>query len=168
MTKEIKWLTVLDVEEQTKIPNATIRRYIRNHGHHFNIRKDGKNYFLSSESIPIIQEIRKHYDGGKSLKQVEETLVKKGSPLIITVVENDEQMTVSASEVLQDIKKTLYEQNQIIQSLVEQVEKQQLYIDTRLEERDQRLLIALRESQEIKQIAASTEKKKNWFTRLFN
>jgi DNA-binding transcriptional MerR regulator len=165
MNENIEWLTVLAVEKQTNIPNATIRRYIRNHGHHLNIRKKGKSYFIASESIKIVLNIRKQYDDGKSLEQVEKALIQKGNPVTITVTEEDEQMTVNVGEALQDVKKAVNEQNKIIQSLVEQMQKQQEYINTKLEERDRMLMAAIRETQESKkQIAvAELKKEKQWY-----
>lgn len=156
MNKDIEWLTVLAVEKQTKIPNATIRRYIRNHGHHLNIRKKGKSYTIAPESIPIVLNIRKQYDDGKSLEQVEETLFQTGNPVTITVNAEDKQVTINVGEALQDMKKAMHEQNKIIQSLVDQMQKQQDYIDNRLEERDKKLIAAIRENQESrKQVAVA-------------
>jgi hypothetical protein len=162
MNKDNEWLTVLDIEKQIKIPNATIRRYIRNHGHHLSIRKKGKTYFIASESIPIVLEIRKQYEEGKSLEQVEEAFIQKGSPLTITVTADDEQMTVNLGEVLLDMKKAVHEQNKVIESLVNQMQKQQEFIDTRLEERDRMLMAAIRENQESrKQAAVAAQEKEN-------
>lgn len=157
MNKDVEWLNVLAIEKQTKIPNATIRRYIRNHGHHLNIRKKGKSYFIASESIPIVLNIRKQYDDGKSLEQVEEALLQTGKPVIITVNVDDKQVTVNVGEALQDMKKAMHEQNKIIQSLAEQMQKQQEYIDTKLEERDRKLMAAIRENQESRKQVAVTD-----------
>lgn len=157
MNKDNEWLTVLAVEKQTEIPNATIRRYIRNHGHHLNIRKKGKSYTIAPESIPIVLDIRKQYDDGKSLEQVEEILFQTGNPVTITVNADNKLMTVNVGEALQDIKKAMNEQNKLIESLIDQMKKQQKYIDTRLEERDRMLMVAIRENQESrKQIAVAT------------
>ncbi len=160
MHKDNEWLTVLTVEKQTKIPNATIRRYLRNHGHHLNVRKKGKSYLIDSESIPTILEIREQYDAGKSHEQVEETLTQKGKPMIITVTADDKQMTVNVGEALQDMKLAMHEQSNVIQSLVEQIQSQQKYIDTKLEERDRKLMAALRENQESRNQVAVTDYKK--------
>lgn len=159
MNEDVEWLTVLATEKQTNIPNATIRRYIRNHGHHLNVQKKGKSYFIASESIPIVLTIRKHYDDGKSLDQVEKALVDTGTPVTITMNDDGKQVTVSVGDALQDMNKAMHEQNKVIQSLVEQVQRQQEYIDIRLEERDRNLMAAIRENQESrKQIAADQEK----------
>ena len=164
MNKDVEWLTVLAVEKQTKIPNATIRRYIRNHGHHLNVQKKGKSYFIASESIPIVLNIRKQYDDGKSLDQVEETLLQTGNPVTITVNADGKQMTVNVGEVLQDMNKTMHEQNKVIQSLVEHMQKQQEYIDTKLEERDRKLMTAIRENQESRKQIAATDQEREIIT----
>lgn len=168
MNKDNEWLTVLTVETQTKIPNATIRRYIRNHGHHLNIRKKGKSYLINSESISIILEIRKQYDDGKNHEQVEEALSQQGKPMIITVTADDKQMTVDIGEALQDMQLAVQEQNKVIQLLIEQVQTQQKYIDTKLEERDRKLMAALRETQESRNQVIVTDypnpgKNKKWY-----
>ncbi|MCJ7983641.1 MerR family transcriptional regulator [Priestia sp. OVL9] len=150
MHKEVEWLTVATIEKQTGIPNATVRRYIRNHGHHLNIRKKGKSYLIANESIEIMEQIRKLYDDGKTLEQVEETLINTGTPMTVTVIEEDERMTVNVGEALQTLDKRLDEQNTLIQSLVEQMNKQQAFIENKLMERDQRLIEAIRENQEAK------------------
>lgn len=156
MHKEVEWLTVATIEKQTGIPNATVRRYIRNHGHHLNIRKKGKSYLIANESIEIMEQIRKLYDDGKTLEQVEEALINTGTPMTVTVIEEDERMTVNVGEALQTLDKRLDEQNTLIQSLVEQMNKQQVFIETKLLERDQRLIEAIRENQEAKKQVAAT------------
>jgi hypothetical protein len=164
MNKDMEWLTVLDVEKQLKIPNATIRRYIRNHGHHLNIRKKGKSYFIAFESIPIVLDIRKQYDEGKNQEQVEESFIQKGSPVTITVTADDKQVTVNIGEALQDMKKAIHEQNKIIESLVVQMKKQQDYIDNKLEERDRKLMAAIRDNQESRKQIAATDQEKERIT----
>lgn len=160
MNKDIEWLTVLDVEKQTRIPNATIRRYIRNHGHHLNIKKKGKSYSIASESTQIMLNIRQLYEDGKNLEQVEDALIEAGIPVTITVTEDDKQMTVNIGEALQDMQKAMNEQTKIIQSLVEQIKKQQEYI----EERDKRLISGIKENEEsIKQVAAANHEEKNLY-----
>ncbi len=178
MHKEVEWLTVLAIEKQLGIPNATIRRYIRNHAHHLNVRKKGKSYYIADESINIMERIRSLYDEGKTLEQVEEALVKAGTPVTVTVIEDDERMSVNVGETLVSLDKRIDEQNKIIRALVEQMQqqqealhKQQSFITSTLEERDKRLLEVIRETQETKkQIASASheEPKKGWFSRLFS
>jgi len=165
-----EWLSVIAIEKQTGIPNPTIRRYINNHGHHLNVSKKGKGYLVALDSIPVMLEIRKLYDEGKTMEQVNDTFAKRDIPMIITMSESNKEVSVNVSEALQDLQKSVNEQNEVIRSLVEQLQKQQEYIDTKLEDRDKRLIQVMRESQEAKkQIAVSQEvnTKKGWFARIF-
>jgi DNA-binding transcriptional MerR regulator len=167
-----KWFSVMDIEKKTGIPDATIRRYIRNHGYHLQIKKRGKSYLIANESLTTIKTIRSLYDKGKQLEDIEETLRKMNMPVTVTVTENEKEMTVSSSEVLIQLQKDMNEQKKFNQSLLETLQKQQEYINTRLEERDRILLESIRELQETKkQIASSEEekkKKKGFFSSLFN
>lgn len=172
MDKEKKWFSVLEVEKQTGIPNQTIRRYINNHGVYLNPKKRGKGYYLAEESIKVIQEIRKLYDEGMTAQLVNDTLLERNIPMTITINEGEEKVSVHVSEALQDLKKGMDEQNKVIRSLVEQMKKQQEYIDNKLEERDRKLIESLREIQEgKKQITAaeneevklSLDQQKKWY-----
>lgn len=169
MNREKEWFSVLDIEKQTGIPNQTLRRYINNHGHHLNVKKQGKAYYLADESIKVIQEIRKLYEEGMTAQQVNDTLVERAIPMTITISDGEQKISVHVGEALQDLKESINEQNKVIRSLVEQVQKQQEYIDTKLEDRDRRLIESLREMQETKKGIASAqeEKKKGFFARLF-
>lgn len=175
MEREKKWFSVLDIEKQTGIPNQTIRRYINNHGIYLNPKKRGKGYYLTEESIKVIQKIRKLYDEGMTAQLVNDTLQERNIPMTIVVNEGEEKSSIQINEVLQEFKKSMDEQNEVIRSLVEQIKKQQEYIDNKLEERDLRLIESTKEIQEAKkQIAAVNQgeikekkKKKGWLTRIF-
>ncbi len=165
---EKEWFNVLEVEKQTGIPNQTIRRYINNHGVYLNPKKRGKSYYLSKESIKVIQEIRKLYSEGLTAQLVNDTLQEKKLPMTITVSAGEEKVSAQISESLQNMQKSIDEQNEVIRSLAEQIKNQQEYIDCKMEERDRRLIKAMKESMEVKkQIAVSQEQKKSWWKKLF-
>jgi len=68
-----EWLTVVaEIEKETGIPDTTVRRYIRSHGHNFKLKKEGKSYLVASESVEIMKQIREWYAEGKQAKQVED------------------------------------------------------------------------------------------------
>lgn len=161
------WFYVTDVEKQTGIPNATIRRYIRNHGHHLKIKKRGKSYLISDESLPIIKNIRELYEQGKQLEDVEEALRKMNMPVTITMNDDERKMTVNANELLLQLQKDMNEQKKFNQLLLETLQKQQEYINTRLEERDQNLMKAINEILDSKKQIAAKEEKKGFFAKIF-
>lgn len=164
-----KWFSVMEIEKQTGIPDATIRRYIRNHGHHLQIKKRGKSYLIASETLTVIKKIRELYDKGKQSEDVEDILRYMNVPVTITMTDDEKEVTVNASEVLIQLQKDMNEQKNFNQSLLETLQKQQEYITIKLEERDRRLIESIREMQEVKKEIASSEekKKKGFFTRLF-
>lgn len=168
-----EWLTVLEIEKQTNIPNATIRRYIRNHGHHLKIKKQGKSYIVASESAEILKQIRDYYNDGRNTEQVEKELSKAGIPVTITVNDNDQTVNVNLAEALMQLQKDVNEQKEINRSLLEQMKKQE---ESQIK-RDQMLLQVIREMQETKKLAAAaqeqipkevhSERKKGFFSRFF-
>lgn len=157
-----KWFSVMEIEKQTGIPDATIRRYIRNHGHHLQIKKRGKSYLIASESLTVIKKIRELYDKGKQSEDVDDILRRMNIPVTITVTDDENEMTINASEVLVQLQKDMNEQKKFNQSLLETLQKQQEYISTKLEERDKRLMESIREIQAAKKETASTHSKKWW------
>lgn len=60
---------------------------------------------------------------------------------------------------MQDFKKTVNEQSEIIQALAEQIQIQQNYIKIKLKERDKALMVAIRENQEAKKQSLWRKKK---------
>ncbi|MGG3495162.1 hypothetical protein ABES08_04930 [Peribacillus simplex] len=81
-----------------------------------------------------------------------------------------EPATVNVAGAVQDMQKSIDEQTKVIQSLVEQIQKQQEYINNKLEEKDRRLMAGIKENEEsIKQVAVTNheEEKKGWLARLF-
>ncbi|KIL72276.1 hypothetical protein [Bacillus badius] len=166
-----KWFTVAEIEKETGIPDATVRRYIRNHGHNFQLKKKGKSYLVTSESVEIMKQIREWYAGGKQAEQVEENLAKAGIPMTVTVTDEEEVVTVNVAETLQDMKKSMAEMNEKYDELMKAFKLQQEYIDQKLEARDQKLMEALNHSLEIRKELASgkqeEEKKKGFWARLF-
>ena len=160
MTDTEKWLPVIEVEKQTGIPDATIRRYIRNHGHHLQIKKRGKSYLIANESLSVIKKIRELYDKGKQSEGVEETLSQMNMPMTITMTDDEKEVTVNTGQVLIQLQKDMNEQKKFNQLLLERLDQQQEYIDNKLEERNQELTKSLRTLLEVKkQIAASAQKK---------
>lgn len=169
-----EWMTVLEIEKATKIPNASVRRYIRHHGHHLNIRKKGKSYQIARESIEIMEKIRRIYEDGKTTDQVEESLINMGNhPITIDVTDDEQTVAVDAGEALQELRNEIKDLKQShhdqMNELINRLDKQQEYIDYKLEERDHKLTQALNEDIKSKQEAATShdDKRKGWLAKLF-
>lgn len=168
-----KWFTVSELSKQISIPQPTIRRYIERHGHHLHVKKHHKSYLISEKSFPVIIRIRERYAEGMGTSQVEDHLASSGAPTIITVSDtsdSDNQVSVNALESLVLLEKSMSElmirseqQEKFNQLLLEKLNEQQAYIERSIKQRDEQLMIGLRE------LAAAKEKqqKRGWFSRLF-
>jgi predicted house-cleaning NTP pyrophosphatase (Maf/HAM1 superfamily) len=167
-----EWLSVTEIEKKTGIADSTVRRYIRNHGHHLQIKKRGKSYLIAPDSISIIQNIRELYEKGKQSEEVGEFLRKMNMPVTITMTDDEKQVTVNTSDVLIQLQKDMNEQKKFNQVLLERLEKQEQYISEHLEKRDQQLLKSIRETMEDKkrielELKEKEERPKGLFARLF-
>ncbi|MBM7645597.1 hypothetical protein JOD45_001815 [Scopulibacillus daqui] len=138
------WLSVTDVEKVTGIPNASIRRYIRNHGRHLIFKKDQKDYFIASESVKMMEIIYLFYANGMDTEQVEESLEE------MTIPKAEGENGPTSKELIEKI----YEQ-----SLLNQ--RQQQALDEKLKKRDEKLTAVLRRK-------TAMNEKPSFFKRLFN
>ncbi|MED3690735.1 MerR family transcriptional regulator [Peribacillus butanolivorans] len=164
-----EWFNVMEIEKQTGIADSTLRRYIRNHGHNLQIKKRGKSYLISGESIPVIKKIRELYDKGKQLEDIEEALRRLSVPVTITMTEDKQEVTVNVAEALQDMQKSMAELNQKYDELLNAYKEQQEYFDRKLEVRDQNLIEVLEEDIKSRRQSASSvevEEKKSFWQRL--
>ena len=68
------------------------------------------------------------------------------------------------SKLLEEFEEFKKNQMQFNQKLLERLEKQQSYIENSIDERDKKLMLAIKESMETRrQIVAEEEKKKPWW-----
>ncbi|RJS50258.1 hypothetical protein [Bacillus sp. PK3_68] len=78
-----------------------------------------------------------------------------GVPIIITIEDDEKQVSINLTEVIQ-------KHRELNERLLEQMKKQQEYIDQKLEARDQKLIEALNQSLEIrKELTISKQAEKN-------
>ncbi|MGG3879616.1 MerR family transcriptional regulator [Bacillus smithii] len=167
-----EWMTVSEVSEKINVPVETVRRYLRQFSLYLKVKKMHKKYLIHDDSLTVLETIRQLYAEGKNAEEIENILATSGATMTITVQGDDEWMTVNVAEELKDIKKSLEEQKQFNKQLLEQIQKQNEYINKRLEERDKLLMESLKQSLEkrrmmIEQTAAEKETPKGFFARLF-
>lgn len=103
-----EWISVSEVAKKTNIPEATVRRYIREHGFHLRVKKGHKSYQIYHESIDTLNQIREMYGKGLNMDEVNNMLADN-KPMIITVNEQDERMAVNVAEALMELKRSMDE-----------------------------------------------------------
>lgn len=155
-----EWLTVSEIEQQTKIPERTIRRYVNIHGHHIQTRKQGRAVYIAEHSIPLLQKIRDWYDAGWKSERVEDALSESGLPVTVTVDGQDVAMAASdalrelqkyVATVMGDMTEEVTKLRQEVAASREESSNLRSFIETSLEERDHRLMEALRAIQASKE-----------------
>ncbi|MDQ8737127.1 MerR family transcriptional regulator [Paenibacillus sp. LHD-38] len=157
----MKWYSVTELADTLKIPDATIRRYVRQHGHHIQVRKNHNVYQIAEESLPLLTKIRELYaTAGMMTDQVNEALAAAHVPIIMTVDDvNDrgEVVALNIPEALSRLEKSMIERMDRLENIVV---AQHVYIEDSLKVRDEQLMQGLR------QIAASKgeiQAKKKWW-----
>lgn len=167
------WLTFAQLEERTKIPHQTIRRYFDRHGHHLKTKKQHRSIFIHEDSLEILVGIREMYEKNYNVERIETELSNHG--FLTTIVVEDDEKKINAIEVLENLQKSnhklhekMSKQEEFNLLLLEQIKKQQEYIENSLKKRDENLMAALKQSLEVKkQIATSEEEKKSWWSKIF-
>jgi DNA-binding transcriptional MerR regulator len=171
-----EWITVSEVSEKINVPVETVRRYLRQFSLYLKVKKVHKKYLVHDDSLTVLETIRQQYAEGKNAEEIENFLATSGATMTITVKndDDDEWVTVSVANELKDIKKALEEQKQLNQQLLEQIQKQNEYINNRLEERDKLLMESLKQTLEQRKMmieqaaAAEKDQSKGFFARLFS
>jgi len=160
MIMEQEWLTITEAEQETGIPERTLRRYIDRHGHRLPIRRQHRVYEVSTEALPLLREIRAYYERGLTAERVEEELGRANVPATITIA--DTGQAVTPTEAINTLLNTvagmageIAELKEQLAATTELVQKQ----DQKADERDQRLMQVLREVRE--------RRNKSFWQRLF-
>lgn len=177
---ENNYLTVAEMENETKIPHQTIRRYMKIHGHYLVMKKSHKSFLIHKDSVKTLNVIRSLYAAGKTNKQVDDHLINNGFALNLDNENNHEHVSnVVSGGALQELKndmnglhEKLNEQEKfnrlLLEKMVEQnerIESQQKYIDEKLRKRDELLLKSMREILEVKSLnpPVQQQEKKKWY-----
>jgi len=124
VTDEKDWLTVSELSKYLCIPDATLRRYIRQHGHRLKVKRRHKSYEIAKESVETLVQIREEYGKGKNVEAVEDMLLSIAAPMIVTVNDADERITVNLAEALSSLQEAVAEQMTIIQGLTQIIQEQ--------------------------------------------
>lgn len=170
-----KWLTFAQLEERTKIPHQTIRRYIDRHGHHLRTKKQHRSIYIQEDSLETLVAIREMYEKNYNVQRIETELANYG--FLTTIVIEDDEKKINAIDVLESLQKSnnelhekMKKQEEFNLLLLEQMKKQQEYIESTLKKRDEHLMSALKQTLETRKQVATTEevKEKNWWNKMFS
>lgn len=152
-------------------PNI-VRNWMKELRVHIPLEKNESGYNVFNEKALEVMKIIKqlHREQNYSIRQIEHYFATGGES--IKPVPSKEVGEILAEELkalkneVSRLREYSEKQENFNKLLIEQLQKQQDYIDNKLEKRDQQLLETIREVQESKALTASTESK-GFFARLF-
>ncbi|MFJ8357008.1 DUF3967 domain-containing protein [Bacillus paramycoides] len=152
-------------------PNV-IRNWMKELRMYIPLEKNESGYNVFNEKSLKQMKIVKQLHRGQnySIKQIEHYFATGGESIKPIPSKEVGEILAEELKILKDEVSKLREysekQEEFNKLLIEQLQKQQYYIDNKLEQRDQKLLETIREVQETKSLTVSTESK-GFFARLF-
>ncbi|MFD4863646.1 hypothetical protein [Streptomyces atratus] len=167
-----EWFTVTQTAEKTDIPPDTVRRYVRNHRTYLKTRKRSNSYQIHRDSLRIVHEIRRLYDTGMSVKDVDEQLGNI-HPMTIELV-NEQKKTRQTV----DVALALHEMKTGFMQVIEAQQKELRTAREELAAARQEINELTKDVNEVKNRKWSTlsiddvrkvmnEEKKSWWSKLF-
>lgn len=117
-------MSIKELAKQLNIPLATVRRYIRQHGHLLNMAKEDKNYVFGEDCIATFVQIREAYAQGLTAQEVERRFSPSGfEPSAATGEASGESVRVNIFQALSNLEQLMIErfeqQDQLLKSLAE-------------------------------------------------
>lgn len=159
-----------DVSTVLTIQESTLRKYcliLEKNGYEFLKNANGHRAYFDGDIILLKKFLELKEEADMTLEQASKSVIawKKGTT--ISVHDTEEKRYVSRyNDLVDEFKLFKRNQEEFNEKLLKQLEKQQEFINTRLEERDQRLLLSLKETMATKkqlELAAVEEQKKKWW-----
>jgi DNA-binding transcriptional MerR regulator len=196
-----KLMTIAEVAKELNIPESTARYYRDNFIDYIPSVGEGRKKRYRSETVEVLRFIAEGFKRKLTAIEIENGLsqmfprnfdIEQPTATTAAVVQQQSENEVKqyalqlqmaleqmgkTMQVIADQKEEITELRKHVADVEKKQQKQEDYINNKLEERDQKLIQSLRDSQETKklllevqeQIAASQEeKKKGFFARLFN
>ncbi|MDK8747717.1 DUF3967 domain-containing protein [Streptococcus agalactiae] len=157
-----------DMSTLLKIQESTLRKYcimLEEAGYKFHKNELGHRGFLHNDVIALkrLIEIKKHPD--MTIKQACNAVVTWIKETNVTDRDTDDITTSERHDeryngLLNEFKEFKVQQEQFNKELINQLQKQQEYIQNSLLERDKNLMKAIRETQETQKLIAAAEEEK--------
>ena len=167
MTEETKQIQAVygssDIADVLQIQESTLRKYcllLEKLGYEFLKNEQGHRAFFDQDIIVIRKMMRLKNEADMTLEEAAKSVIAWKNGYDIAVSDTEE---ARYNVLMEEFKAFQEQQHHFNQALLQEIRRQQTYIEHRLEERDRLLMESMRESLEArKEIAAATSKKKWW------
>ncbi|MEK5081123.1 DUF3967 domain-containing protein [Solibacillus sp. FSL W7-1436] len=152
------------VSKMLGVQESTLRKYcalMQKQQYEFNKNSVGHRVFYPKDVEVIKEIVTLKNSGSLTLSQAVKAILESD---IDDITDAAPIANPDYSKLLEVFETFKNNQMQFNQKLLEQLEKQQNYIENSIDERDKKLMLALKESMETRrQLAAEEEKKKSWW-----
>lgn len=157
-----------DIAANLNVQESTLRKYcliLEENGYEFLKNERGHRAFFDNDLITLKKFVVFKDEADMSLKQAAKAVVTWKNGFIVTERDTEENRYIARyDDLINEFKEFRESQNAFNQELLHQLQIQQQYIDNSLKERDQKLMMALKETLEAKkQPAITTAEKKKWW-----
>ena len=144
------------------VQSSTIRKYcalMQKYGYEFNKNSVGHRVFYKKDILIIKEIVELKNSGSLTLTEAVQTILNLD---IADITDIESMPSLSYEKILKEFEEFKNQQMEFNKKLLEQLEKQEDYIKNSINERDLKLIAAIKESIETrKQIAE--EKRKSWW-----
>lgn len=166
-----------DVCALLDIKESTLRKYagiLKNAGYEFHVNDKGQRGYFDKDVVVLRRFLEVKASSDMTLEQAANAVISwvEKSDMSLRVIRESE-IEKRYSNDISELKETIEKQNELLQALMQKMDRQQDYIDQSLEERDKKLMESIRISQETKQLlieseaAKDEERAKSFWSRLF-
>lgn len=170
MTEETKQIQAVygssDIADILHIQESTLRKYcllLEKSGYAFLKNEQGHRAFFDQDIIVVRKMMNLKNDTDMTVEEAAKSVVAWKNGHDIVVSDTEEARYIARYNVLMEEFKVFQEQqHHFNQELLQEIRRQQAYIEHRLEERDRLLLQSMRETLAVRKEIAATPKKKWW------
>lgn len=160
-----------DIADVLEIQESTLRKYcllLEKNGYEFLKNEHGHRAFFDDDVIVLRKMISFKNSADMTLEEAVKSVVAWKNGNVMSVRDTEEQRyIVRYNDLMEEFKvlKSFQEQQmEFNKELIEEIRRQQEYIENRLEERDRLLVQSMRETLEArKEIAAAEKEKRKWW-----
>lgn len=157
-----------DIAANLNIQESTLRKYcliLEENGYEFLKNERGHRAFFDNDLIALKKFVVFKDEADMSLKQAAKAVVTWNNGFSVTECDTEKSRYIARyNDLVNEFKEFRESQNTFNQELLYQLQKQEQYIENSLKERDQKLMMALKETlEEKKQLAITTSEKKKWW-----
>ncbi|UDY80700.1 DUF3967 domain-containing protein [Geobacillus phage GR1] len=158
------YVKIDDVAKAVGLSPSTIKKYylmVEECGYRFNRNNQGQLIFSDEDTEIFRKIIQLKNEPNMSVQKAVEEVVSNITSITI-YKESSNSYNIDLSNDINEIKEFIKTQTEVNKALLSELKDTKEYIRGKLEERDQTLMLALKETMETKKLIAASQNKRWW------